>query len=68
MNRHPDLLFYLKCPTCGYTEYQSHEHEKIPNADKLSNTFLYTGHGLEQQLKDEEKPTVVDIPCCSYKL
>lgn len=58
MLHHPELMFWKKCPTCGYTEYKPEAHAKYPKAHKLTTYAMASGqvaalpveNNLEEQL------------------
>lgn len=53
MNRHPELIFWRKCPTCGYCEFVSDEHARQPTASKVAKYSVYTGSAQDEKLADK---------------
>lgn len=61
MLQHPELIFWLKCPTCGYCELDSEAKSKHPKANKLTTYAQLFGqhpaHPQEDTLEEQHSPT-----------
>lgn len=52
MSLHPELLFFKKCNTCGYTEFDSESYSRHPGAPKLATYRMMLGF---EPVPDEDK-------------
>lgn len=44
MRQHPELVFWKKCPICGYTIFDSESHSKRPKVTKMLTFRMMAGH------------------------
>lgn len=54
MLQHPELLFWKKCPSCGYCQFDSDAHARHPKASKLATYRMQSGQEIPQVDKSEE--------------
>lgn len=43
MLQHPELIFWKKCPTCGWSVFDSESHAKSPKASKMATYKMQSG-------------------------
>lgn len=59
MQQHQELIFWRKCPTCGYTEFDSESHAKSPNVYKNATYKMLSG--LEPV--PDQQANKIEEPC-----
>lgn len=53
MKQHPELIYFRKCPTCGYSELDSESYSKNPNIYKYATYNMLMGFEEVTQTKEE---------------
>ena len=54
MHDHPELLYWVKCPICGYSQFNSEiNEEKI--RDKMASRYLYKAIERLEAPPDEDE-------------
>lgn len=46
MLQHPELIFWKKCPCCGYCELDEKAKAKMPNANKFTTYAHLFGYSM----------------------
>lgn len=64
MLQHPELLFWKKCPTCGYTEFDSESHSRYPSASKFATYRMMLG---VEPVPEKDKLKELDSATSSHK-